>query len=343
MRSRFLLIGIFVALLFSQCRKDPPVHVDWPGWTVYTTENSSLSNNNILSVVSIQNKIFACSDPAKELVIFDGNSSSVLFVPGVNPNTDVSESTICPGTICNNRTENQVGLLSYSSSQGSSLLLYNGNWESYSQSENFPSIQIPVSMRFNQNDKVFIAANANLLQYDYFTHNSSVLEYPQIPGGDVQTLTIGLDNSVWFGTHGASAGQTNLCRLFVNDSLGIYNTLNTPLPENSIHALETDDSGKIWIATSSFLLTFYDSVWSQINLNGTPLESSQVKSIYADHFHKVWLITYGKGIISYDGINWNWYDSKNSGLPSNNVNSLRVDSNNNLWIATDNGLARFKQ
>ena len=38
---------------------------------------------------------------------------------------------------------------------------------------------------------------------------------------------------------------------------------------------------------------------------------------------------------------WEAYDSAQGGLPSDNVYSLAVDGMNNLWVGTDNGVARY--
>lgn len=42
------------------------------------------------------------------------------------------------------------------------------------------------------------------------------------------------------------------------------------------------------------------------------------------------------------GPQWITYNTGNSDLPSDNVHSLAVDQNNNIWVGTDSGLAQFK-
>ena len=47
------------------------------------------------------------------------------------------------------------------------------------------------------------------------------------------------------------------------------------------------------------------------------------------------------GLTSFTGTVWTTYTTANSYLPDNYVNTLNVDMFGNLWIGTENGLARF--
>jgi hypothetical protein len=49
------------------------------------------------------------------------------------------------------------------------------------------------------------------------------------------------------------------------------------------------------------------------------------------------------GLGRFDGDRWQVYNTENSGLPHNEVNSMDIDRAGNLWIGTEEGLAVFNE
>ena len=47
------------------------------------------------------------------------------------------------------------------------------------------------------------------------------------------------------------------------------------------------------------------------------------------------------GLAEFDGTNWTIYNTSNSGLPDDIINSFTIDSRGNIWIGTGSGLAKF--
>ncbi|MDP2385085.1 MAG: T9SS type A sorting domain-containing protein [Bacteroidota bacterium] len=74
--------------------------------------------------------------------------------------------------------------------------------------------------------------------------------------------------------------------------------------------------------------------------------SSKLQDMLIDNTGNYWL-TYSNtnatlsGVKRYDGANWILYQTSNSGLPSNRVNTVIQDVNNNYWLGTNAGLAKF--
>ncbi len=55
-----------------------------------------------------------------------------------------------------------------------------------------------------------------------------------------------------------------------------------------------------------------------------------------------WFGTYN-GIAKFDGENWTIYDSSNSGLNDNLINSIAIDGLGNKWFGTYNGIAKYSE
>ena len=139
----------------------------------------------------------------------------------------------------------------------------------------------------------------------------------------------------------------------------IFTIDNSPLEstiwnnESMISALKYDDNGNLWVGNSfcSKPLKVYtkDNKWQIIEL-GSEILNRQIKKIEIDYNGNKWLAVPGVGLV---GLNDNktietLSDDKikiiNSGestgaLPSNEINALAADFENEIWIGTDNGFA----
>lgn len=55
----------------------------------------------------------------------------------------------------------------------------------------------------------------------------------------------------------------------------------------------------------------------------------------------VWMGTYRNGLVTFDGTNWDVYNSSNSELPPAWVSLVTIEGSNIIWMSTENGLTRF--
>jgi ligand-binding sensor domain-containing protein len=60
-----------------------------------------------------------------------------------------------------------------------------------------------------------------------------------------------------------------------------------------------------------------------------------------DNAGNKWVGFQGIGVGKFDGANWTFYSTANSGLPYNTVNAIAFDNANKAWIGTSGGAARF--
>jgi ligand-binding sensor domain-containing protein len=146
-----------------------------------------------------------------------------------------------------------------------------------------------------------------------------------------------------------------------------------------VYALHAGKNGEVWFATEGGLARFRDEAWQnwthedglgadyelvkeQIEFDMDPgqysqpharqkvemgLETSRVAynpsyivALEVDNDGVVWCGTWGGGLSSFDGEKWQSYTAAD-GLPGNHVFTLHVDPEGQLWIGTNNGLARL--
>ncbi|MBF0200062.1 MAG: hypothetical protein HQK66_01890 [Desulfamplus sp.] len=162
----------------------------------------------------------------------------------------------------------------------------------------------------------------------------------------VQCMTLSHDgNTLWVGTNGgleqrdAETGQ--LIRLF---------TKLDGLPDNDVRSLLSDGNGGIWIGTGGGLAHLSDDEkWRVYNTKNSGLPSNYVQSLLSDGNNGIWIGAatqwshgVGLGLVRFcnDGT-WTAYDTNNSGLPDNDINSLLSDDNGGIWVGTFYGLAHI--
>lgn len=128
---------------------------------------------------------------------------------------------------------------------------------------------------------------------------------------------------------------------FSQNAWTIYNTVNSPLPENSVRCIAFDSTGLKWIGTDFGLATFNDTVWTIYNTSNSGLPDNSIRSIAIDGFNNKWIGTFLGGLVKYDGTNWTIYNTGNSGLPDDFVKSVTFDTLGDKWLGTLAGLVKF--
>ncbi len=113
------------------------------------------------------------------------------------------------------------------------------------------------------------------------------------------------------------------------------------LPQGTIYCVYQTQDRYLWLGTKAALVRFDGVQFTVIrNLGDKPLESVWVRQLCQDEQGAIWIATDADGLIRYkDGETTRF--TTDDGLPSNNIRCLLADRQQNLWIGTDRGLARF--
>ena len=125
---------------------------------------------------------------------------------------------------------------------------------------------------------------------------------------------------------------------------------NPPGPYILVPAIDTDQSGKIWMANYQTGLPLhefeYPDIWNGYSIPATG--SSYITDLIVTTDNYNWLIvnpTFGGGIIVYDEENGMirklTSQEGNGNLPDNTVNTIVEDLEGQIWIGTNDGIAYF--
>lgn len=118
-------------------------------------------------------------------------------------------------------------------------------------------------------------------------------------------------------------------------------TTEDGLPTNTVQAIEQTRDGYMWIGTPAGLVRFDGQSFKIYDQEDLHSQSSDVLSLFVDSEGTLWIGTNGGGVVQF---NENRFTNLNAsqGLASNVVWSITEDHENNIWLATDNGLSRYR-
>ncbi len=128
---------------------------------------------------------------------------------------------------------------------------------------------------------------------------------------------------------------------FGQQAWAVYNSSNSPLPENSVRCITIAPDGTKWIGTDFGLAAFDDVNWTVYNTFNSGIPDNSIRSIACDSAGNVWVGTFANGLAKFDGSSWVNFNTVNSDLPDDYVRSIAIDTAGNKWVGTIGGLAFF--
>ncbi|MGE5497637.1 MAG: T9SS type A sorting domain-containing protein, partial [Syntrophothermus sp.] len=99
--------------------------------------------------------------------------------------------------------------------------------------------------------------------------------------------------------------------------------------DESFNTAAFDKSGIKWFGSDNGPWKYDGRTWTQITDHA--VANSPINSIAVDSLNNKWLST-GNGLVKYDNIRWTVYNTSNSGIPSNTIESAAVDPKGNVWV-----------
>jgi ligand-binding sensor domain-containing protein len=180
------------------------------------------------------------------------------------------------------------------------------------------------------NDDVWFGTQNGISQFNgnnwtnYSTANS-----PGLVNNNINSIAFESDNSMWVGSDfGVSRFDGNTWTSYDQ---------NSGLADNRVKHIFIDNSDVVWVANSDGV-SVYDghNWWSLTSNDGIPFGG--VSHIAEDVKGNLIFSTPLSGILIFDGVDISTVNEMN-GLISNRVRSSSLDNDNNIWIATADGIS----
>lgn len=129
---------------------------------------------------------------------------------------------------------------------------------------------------------------------------------------------------------------------FKNNGVNFYTAQTTGLGTDEVNgALVFDKNNRLWAGLwaerplYSFLSMYDGQNWHNFDITSAHLKDSTnaiTTDMTFDKTGNLWFGLTNGGVVEYDGQSFKEYDTSNSNLPSDYVQAIAVDQNNNVWV-----------
>jgi len=317
MKTTFVMI--MVTLFYST-----KVWSQNPEWMVYNSSNSGLLDNDTRTL-AIDNTLVKWIGTVNDAVFtFDGsfwNHYNYL-------NSYVFDDYILCITVdgLNNK---------WIGTRSGGMAKYDGTqWFLYDETHSGIPDNKVYDIQF-EGSLAWVATMHGLASFDgtnwtvYNTSNSA------IPAEEIRGIAIDAQGNKWIATWGGGVAK------FDGTTWTVYKTSNSPIPNNYCISIYFDGT-YFWVGTSgSGLARFDGTTWLVYTEANSDLPSNTVFSAMKEG-SKLWFATAG-GLALLEGTTWTVFNPSNSGLPGLYCKDIDIDPNGNKWIATDQGVAEYRQ
>jgi signal transduction histidine kinase/ligand-binding sensor domain-containing protein len=192
---------------------------------------------------------------------------------------------------------------------------------------------------------IWIATSDGLNKYDgnqFTVYRKLPYDSNSISENKILCLAITRDTDLCVGTYSSGVNIINL----KTGAIQKFNHENSPLSDNNIKDLKEDHKGNLWIGTGNGLnmynpVTHKWKLYKKIGKEGIDKRTNIIQAIFEDREHRIWVA------IEYDGVYMiNDHDELEripfaGNYDIKNVSNLDCDAQNNIWVATGNGIYKI--
>jgi len=312
------------------------------------SENKNLSDNQILSLFEDRSGVLWIGTKNGGVNLLSSNNFNSLNMIIGNPNSLLSRSV---WSVLEEGPDLWIGT-------NKGLSKYNRLTERYThylanKGNSSVNVNVIFSLFKDRDNDLWIGTSGGGL--NCLPENSTTFKYYKNNPNDslslsyntIQCITQDNDGLLWIGT-----AKEGFCSL--DKTTGIFkrykpNQQNpNSLPGNYINDLVVDSKNNLWIATAGDGLFKLDNRrekfirYINVQTDSSTINDPDIECLYLDNDTILWIGTYSGGLnrlqIKTGKIT---HFTKKDGLPSNMIVGIQKDSENNLWLSTNNGLCRF--
>lgn len=186
------------------------------------------------------------------------------------------------------------------------------------------------------NQQLWIANDNKIVLYENNNPIQTIDLTPYLPSNKyISTVICDKEGQLWLGTYYGGI-------LKYDPVSSRIERANTALL-NDVHILNfyEDKENKMWISTVDGLYSCKNNIYRYEDTISNALKDKVVYSVLRDKKGKLWVGTFGKGIHIFDGEKLTDILSQDNGFCSNAINNLYMDAEENIWVATREGIAYF--
>ena len=336
LRDRIFFFHLFYPVFFCLTMLVLPLAGE--EWNVYTTGNSGLPNNEILSL-AIDEEGVKWIGTMGGLARYDGTTWTVFNTT----NSGLPSNTVRCILI------SEVGYIWIGTNSG--LAVYDGvsqgqnpdqswqGWTVYNMNNSGLPRNVVSALAVDDNNTYWIGTlgGGGLAAFDGVTWTVYTVNNSDLPNNFIYALEITENNLVWVGTNYGLAKFDGLLWT-------VYYTNDSPIPDNAIRSLFLDSNEVLYIGTAAGGLAIFNGAsWTIYNQSNTPIPENSISSINVKDSGIIWTGTANNGLLRKNNSVWTLYNTTTSDIPSNLINAIMIEDGRLKWIGTDQGLVSYDQ
>ncbi|MCD4730888.1 MAG: hypothetical protein K8R74_09830, partial [Bacteroidales bacterium] len=194
----------------------------------------------------------------------------------------------------------------------------------------------PGDIAIENNNRVWITTYHGLSEYDSGEWNYYSYYNSEYPSEYSNCVAIDINDKKWIG------GENQIIT-YDDENWYVYDSSNSPIAfgsPNIIDNIVIDNNDTKWF-TKNGLYKFDNETWNVFTTENSAIPSDGINCLAIDSNEVIWLGHPGIGVSSFDGEEWNLYDTTIVGPQIFIPNSIYVDSANTKWICTREALLSF--
>ena len=317
-----------LVIVLSGCEPDES---NYPNWKVYDTSNSPLPTDAISHVVVDGNdRVWVLPSPNDgTLYLLENEEWSTVALPAQGTQSwiiDLQVDELNRLWVC------------YTSD---SVLMYDGTqWQSYV----YPQGNLDIRDMALEQNGFWLATHSGLIHYADNAWQTYSMDNSGLPSNELACVATDIDGTVWTGTFRdpmSTVGSDGLVH-FDGTEWITYTTENSILLRDRISTLDISADGRKWIMSDG-IVEIDGETWTLYDRSTIPAFSGVVVSRLHAEIDKLFVISSQQGLVRFSGNEWVRYNTGNSGLPDDRVNAVKVNSIDEIYVATVNGLAVFTE
>ncbi len=177
------------------------------------------------------------------------------------------------------------------------------------------------------------------LPFHFFTKKNG------LAGNWIRDIAEDPAGNIWVASTDGGISKISLQGLALSNAKFKHYGLAEGLPDLTVHALHFDKKGRLWFASQTGEVGFFDHEKITTLGRSHGLPGTTVRSLAEDVYGHLWAGTAGNGIgfvdIYFDKtLTFRQFDQRDS-LASANVYLLQPDGNGQLWVGTEQGVDRI--
>jgi len=305
-----------------------------PEWVVYDTSNSGLPSNCISSIAIDGSGTKWIGTFGGGLAVFDGSNWTVYNTSNSGlPSNEVFSMAIDGSGAKWIGTDRGLAFL-----DGINWMVYDTSNSELPSDSVFTIVIDDSGTKWMGGTDGFGQGGSGLTSFDGTTWTVYNTSNSDLPHNAITSIAVDNSGAKWIGTHGGGLAS------FDGINWSVYNTSNSALGDDRIASIAIEGNGTLWIGERYGLSSFDGSNWTGYELPKVGYGSTSIASLAIDDSGIKWIgmgfrnsamsFFNGVGLCRYDNETWVFYDTSNSGLPSDNISSIVIDTEGNKWLST---------